>query len=183
MLVIKDDFGGLDDPAFVRRFRDDLDALTARAINKGHKRAGQQAMREASRHINAPLGAPERSNPNVAFVQRATRRRLEATLALVSSVALSLHRIRGGTQTRPGFSFVSKRRRQTRERAFQLGRGGYVFKRSAEAGRRFTLQTTPITLPDYRIAALYRHFQHEFDRALDGGLTRLLARRRPRKAL
>lgn len=183
MLIIKDDFGGLDDPAFVREMRDDLDALTARAINKGHRRASQQAMRDASRYVNAPLGQPERSNPNVAFVQRATRRRLDATLALVSRVGLSLHRIRGAVQTRAGVVFQSKRRRQTRARAFFLGRDGYVFKRSDDGSRRLTMQTTRITLPDHRIAALYRHFQHEFDRALDGGLTRLLARRRPRKSL
>ena len=37
MLIIKDDFGGLDDPRFVAEWRDELDALTARAINKAFK--------------------------------------------------------------------------------------------------------------------------------------------------
>jgi len=180
VLTIRNDFRGLDDPRFVRKMRDDLDALTSRAINKGYRRTSQQAMRVTSRHVNSPLGQPERANPNVAFAQRSTRRRLDATFALVQRVGLSLHRIRGAAQQRAGVVFQSKRRRQTRAKAF-FGPRGFAWKRSGGGRYDLTLQTTNITLPDADIAALYRHFQHEFNRVLNGGLTRLLTRARARR--
>jgi len=182
MLIIKDDFGGLDDPRFVAEWRDELDALTARAINKAFKPTAAEAMTQASRHNNAPLGAPQRSNPNVAHVSRASRRTLAAALVLVMRVGLSLHRVRGARPADGDVVFTAKRKQQRRDKAF-FGPRGFVFKRSGSGRYALTLQTIRITLPEQTLAYLQRRFMHGFDRALDAGLNgpRGLLRKRGRK--
>lgn len=188
MLIIEDDFRGLDKPRHLHEFNAKLDALTSRAINKGFDLTARETMTQASRYVGAPLGAPARRNKNVAFAQRSSRTRLEATLVLVNQVQLSVHRLRHQLNSDGTLTFTSRRRRHSLDGVF-VGKRNYLFRRDKRGdykdagGARYKLVTIAITLPAGTLRYLYRRFEHEFNRALDGGLQRLLRAPRAPKAL
>jgi len=183
MIIVRADFHGLGDPAWVRRHRHDLDRLVSRSINKGYKLATTEAMTQASRYNNAHLGAPVKSNRYVAFTQRATPRRLAATFALIWRKRLSLGSIVSAKRDTPtGAAFRSRRRGFVRTGAWWDSRGR-AWRRATDRDRArsrrvrdFALQTIRIVLPARTIEYLYRRFDYEYDRALHGGLTRLIDR-------
>ena len=116
-LIVKTDFGDLTSPAFARKYRGDIDALVARAMNKGKNKAARELLNLTGRFMNAPLGEPVKTNPNVSTNRNATRNRLEAVFALIARARLPLRRVnpprtktpgglnlktKGGSYTRPG---------------------------------------------------------------------------------